>query len=155
MKSKLLCILLAAGLALSLAACGSDSSTTEQLDDTNSPVSSSDETTSDVGSGSGSSSSSGSSHSSSSYSDSEDYSFEDYLKDNDPDSYEFYQDLEEGWNDGDWDSENGFVGDDAYSGDDDFEDYLYDNDQDSYDSYQSLEDGWSSGSWDPENGFFQ
>lgn len=62
--------------------------------------------------------------------------------------------MEEGWNSGEWDSEDGFVGDDSYSSDDGFEDYLYENDRDSYDSYQSLEDGWSSGTWDSENGFF-
>ena len=69
---------------------------------------------------------------------------------NDPESYEYYQDLEEGWESGEWDSENGFSG-----GDSGFEDYLYENDRDSYDSYQDLEDGWNSGTWDPENGFFQ
>lgn len=40
-----------------------------------------------------------------------DYSFEDYLRDNDPDAYESYQDLERNWNSGNWDPENGFFGD--------------------------------------------
>lgn len=35
-------------------------------------------------------------------------SFEDYLKDTDPDSYEFYKGLEKGFESGTWDSENGF-----------------------------------------------
>ena len=111
-------MLLAAGLVLSLAACGGNNESPSDMDDeTNTPVSTSDETTSDSGSSSGSSSSSysssGSSGSNSSDIDPDDYSFEDYLKDNDPDSYEFYQDLEEGWNSGEWDSEDGFVGDDS------------------------------------------
>lgn len=60
---------------------------------------------------SGSSSSGGSHYSSGSSSgSSSDYSFEDYLRDNDPESYEFYKDLEEGWNSGTWDPENGFAG---------------------------------------------
>lgn len=60
---------------------------------------------------SGSSRSSGTSGSSgSSGSGSSDYSFEDYLRDNDPDAYESYQDLERNWNSGNWDPENGFFG---------------------------------------------
>lgn len=160
MYKKLFSMLLAASLALSLTACGGSSkSTVDESDDTSSPATtSSQETTSDSSSSdsySGSTSSSSSSRSRSSNIDPDDYSFEDYLKDNDPDSYEFYQDLEEGWNSGEWDSESGFVSDDSYNSDNDFEDYLYENDRDSYDSYQSLEDGWSSGTWDSENGFFQ
>src|SRR5699024_636603 len=127
MKQKILAVLLAVSMSFLLAACSSGSnSTVDQSDDAESSVSTSDETTSDVGSdgsaSSGSYSSSGSSGSGSSDIDPDDYSFEDYLKDNDPDSYEFYQDLEEGWNSGEWDSEDGFVGDDSYSSDDGFED---------------------------------
>lgn len=61
---------------------------------------------------SSSSGSSGGSHysSGSSSGSSSDYSFEDYLRDNDPESYAFYKDLEEGWNSGTWDPENGFAG---------------------------------------------
>ena len=155
MQKKFLSALLAAGLVLSLAACGNTGRIDEPNIQTDAPVSTSDEVSGYSYSGgspsSGSYSSSKSSNGGSSDIDPDDYSFEDYLKDNDPDSYEFYQDLEEGWDSGDWDSESGFAG----GTDSDFEDYLYENDKDSYDDYQSLEDGWSSGTWDPENGFFQ
>lgn len=74
----------------------------------NYPSSSSSSSSSRSSSSSSSRSSSSSSSSSSRGSSSDDYSFEDYLRDNDPESYEYYQDLERGWNSGTWDSENGF-----------------------------------------------
>lgn len=85
-------------------------------------------------------------------------SFEDYLKENDPDSYEFYQGLEDGWNSGTWDSEDGFYqpgSGSSSSSSQSFEDYLKENDPDSYEFYQGLEKGWDSGTWDAENGFYQ
>lgn len=36
--------------------------------------------------------------------------FKEYLKENDPSSYESYKKLEKNWNSGNWDSENGFFG---------------------------------------------
>lgn len=83
-------------------------------------------------------------------------SFEGYLKDNDSDSYDSYQNLEKNWDEGNWDSENGFYGNDNSTNetDSDFEKYLKENDPDSYDSYQKLEKNWNEGNWDPENGFF-
>lgn len=43
-------------------------------------------------------------------SSSRDQTFEEYLWENDRDSYDAYQDLEKGWNSGSWDPENGFFG---------------------------------------------
>ncbi len=118
--------------ALSLTACGGSPSTTPENDEpeksnistgVSSPAEAapSDEiSTADDGSskttrsssGSSTKSSSGSSTKSSSKSkSSDDYTFEDYLKDNDPESYESYKDLEKGWNSGSWDPENGFFSD--------------------------------------------
>ena len=115
MNKKLFTMFLAASMALSLTACGggSDTTTVDEEEDLETTIAVSDETTSDAGSGSGGrSSTSNSTTSGSSRSDS-DSGFEEYLKENDPESYEYYQDLEEGWESGEWDSENGFSGGDS------------------------------------------
>ena len=94
--------------------------------------------------------------------DESDNSFEDYLEEHDPDSYDTYQTLESNWNEGNWNSEDGFLGEssdydstnaaDSYDSDT-FEEYLKEHDPASYDTYQKLESNWAEGDWDPENGF--
>ncbi len=138
--------------ALSLTACGGSPSTTPENDEpeksnistgVSSPAEAapSDEiSTADDGSSkttrssSGSTSRSSSTNSSSKSKSSDDYTFEDYLKDNDPESYESYKDLEKGWNSGSWDSETGFFDNDD---DDSFKEYLKENDKDAYESYKA------------------
>lgn len=109
MNKKLFTMFLVASMALSLTACGggSDTTTVDEEEDLETTIAVSDETTSDSGSGSGGRSSTSNSTSGSSRGDS-DSGFEEYLKENDRDSYDSYQDLEDGWNSGTWDSENGF-----------------------------------------------
>lgn len=107
-KHRILSGLLALVLVFGLSACGGEDTTSPEPSD---DIPESVEPSSSSGrSSSSSSSSSGRSSTSSSGSSGSDYSFEDYLRDNDPDSYEFYQDIKEGWNSGTWDSENGFAG---------------------------------------------
>lgn len=118
-KHRILSGLLALVLVFGLSACGGEDTTspepTDDIPESVEPSSSSGRSSTSSSSSSGrssssSSSSSGRSSTSSSGSSGSDYSFEDYLRDNDPDSYEFYQDIKEGWNSGTWDSENGFAG---------------------------------------------
>lgn len=104
---KMFSLIAAACVIFSLTACGNgDNDATEQ---TTEPESSYTNSTSNSGSDGSSGSYSSSNHDNTSESiDPDNYSFEDYLKDNDPDSYEYYQDLEEGWSSYTLNSENGF-----------------------------------------------
>lgn len=138
----------------------------------NAPASSSSKSSSSGKSSSGSSKkSSGSSKSSGSKSKSSgsDDSFEEYLKKNDPDSYEYYKDLQKGYDSGSYSKEYGFSskssgGSSKKSGSskskssgssDSFEDYLKKNDPDSYDYYKGLQKGYNSGSYSKEDGFYK
>lgn len=100
-------VLLLASVSLMATACGGGSSepeTTEKVVTTAQEATEATEATEAAGAAS--------SYSSNSYQRHEeaDSDFEEFLKENDPDSYNSYQTLEDNWNSGNWDPENGFLG---------------------------------------------
>ena len=98
-------VLLLASVSLMATACGSGDSEPKTTEKVVTTVQEATEATEAV-------SRAASSYSSNSYQRHEegDSGFEEYLKENDPDSYDFYQELEDNWDAGNWTPENGFLG---------------------------------------------
>lgn len=97
-------VLLLASVSLMVTACGGGSSEPETTEKVVTTVQEATEATEAV-------SRAASSYSSNSYQRHEeaDSDFEEFLKENDPDSYDFYQELEDNWDAGNWTPENGFL----------------------------------------------
>ena len=98
-------VLLLASVSLMATACGNGASEPETTEKVVTTVQEATEATEAV-------SRAASSYSSNSYQRHEeaDSDFEEFLKENDPDSYNSYQTLEDNWNSGNWTPENGFLG---------------------------------------------
>lgn len=97
-------VLLLASVSLMATACGGGSSEPETTEKVVTTAQEATEATEVAGAAS--------SYSSNSYQRHEeaDSDFEEFLKENDPDSYDFYQELEDNWDAGNWTPENGFLG---------------------------------------------